>query len=255
MIGFQDLIIKQNIKTKDVAKQVGVTPGTICDWFNKNKVPEKYTKMISEIFNVQEEYLNKIVNNIITYEQKRKGFNNEYKIIGDTTEIYITRKKDNKNFTILIDSEDLPRLIKLDYRWYVNDQPSADWPYVCSTYYVTNKNGKKQGKVLKLHHFILGITNGDIVDHKNNKTLDNRKNNLRVVPHDKNTKNRKGKNSNNKSGYRNVSKRDNKWWVVQLQIEGKNTVLKKFPLDQLEEAGAYAELMRQEIYGEFAGKN
>ena len=44
-------------------------------------------------------------------------------------------------------------------------------------------------------------------------------------------------------------------WVVQLQINKKNTVLGKFPKDQLEEAGKFAEQMRQKYYGKFAGNN
>lgn len=44
-------------------------------------------------------------------------------------------------------------------------------------------------------------------------------------------------------------------WIVQLQINGKNSVLGKFPLDKIEEAGKFAEEMRKKYYGEFAGKS
>jgi len=43
-------------------------------------------------------------------------------------------------------------------------------------------------------------------------------------------------------------------WSVQLQIDGKNTTLKRFPKDQLDEAVIFAEEMRQKYYGEWAGK-
>lgn len=93
----------------------------------------------------------------------------------------------------------------------------------------------------------------EYVDHREpKKTLDNRRSNLRVTTNSKNNRNRKGMNINNKSGYRNVSWRDN-GWVVQLQINGKNTVLDKF--DDVDEAGAYAEKMRKKYYKEFAGKS
>lgn len=79
---------------------------------------------------------------------------------------------------------------------------------------------------------------------------------LRIIEQGNNLKNRKGRNSNNKSGYRNVSwKKSENVWVVQLQINKKNTVLGKFPKDQLEEAGKFAEQMRQKYYGKFAGNN
>ena len=78
-----------------------------------------------------------------------------------------------------------------------------------------------------LHRLLTDTTDPDIrVDHENYDTLDNRKNNLRVTNDDKNTKNRSSKNSNNKSGHRNVS------WN-----------------------GLYAEEMRQKYYGEYAGKS
>lgn len=68
--------------------------------------------------------------------------------------------------------------------------------------------------------------------------------------------NRKSRNSNNKSGYRNVSwsSHDNKW-IVQLQVNKKNTVLGRFPQDKLLEAAKFAEEKRKELYGEFAGHN
>ena len=69
-----------------------------------------------------------------------------------------------------------------------------------------------------------------------------------------NLKNRKGRNSNNKSGYRNVSW-DGYKWIVQLQVNGKNTCLGRFPENELEQAGKFAEEMRQKYYGKFAGSN
>jgi len=108
---------------------------------------------------------------------------------------------------------------------------------------------------LYLHRLLTDTTDPDIrVDHENYDTLDNRKNNLRVTNDDKNTKNRSSKNSNNKSGHRNVSWNGNTW-SVQIQVEGVNTILKRFKKNQLEEAGLYAEEMRQKYYGEYAGKS
>lgn len=94
------------------------------------------------------------------------------------------------------------------------------------------------------------------VDHINHKPRDNRKENLRFISVSNNSRNRKTKNRNNKSGYRNVcwDKRSKKW-VVQLQVNGRNKPLKRFNEDQLEEAGKCAEKMRKELYGEFAGGN
>jgi hypothetical protein len=87
-----------------------------------------------------------------------------------------------------------------------------------------------------------------VVDHLNHNTLDNRKHNLRIVSIDENNRNRRGANRNTSTGVRNVSysKTDNKY-IVQLQVNGKNTVFGRF--DSLEEAAELANIKRKEIYG------
>ena len=106
-----------------------------------------------------------------------------------------------------------------------------------------------------MHQLIMGKQGeGKRIDHINRDIRDNRKANLRVVTIIQNATNRTKKNSNNKSGYRNVSwHKSSKTWMVQLQIDGKNVRLKDFPYDKLDEAGEYAEKMRQKYYGEYAG--
>jgi hypothetical protein len=91
-----------------------------------------------------------------------------------------------------------------------------------------------------------------IIDHKNHNTLDNRKDNLRLVNRSKNAKHRNGKNKNNKSGYRNVfwNKAKNKW-EVHLQIDKKGKLLGSFK--DVHEAGKFAEEMREKYYGKFKG--
>ena len=104
--------------------------------------------------------------------------------------------------------------------------------------------------------FTMDAKDDEVVDHINHDTLDNTKGNLRCIPWKNNSTNRKSRNSNNKSGYRNVSwsKNENKW-LVQLQINKKNTVLGKFVYEDLDKAGQFAEEMRQKYYGKFAGSN
>jgi hypothetical protein len=95
---------------------------------------------------------------------------------------------------------------------------------------------------------------GRHVDHKNHNTLDNRKKKLRVTEQHNNLKNRKGKNSNNKSGYRNVfwASKEKKW-IVSLMIDKIHKRLGKF--DDVHEAGAFAEEMRKKYYKEYKGKD
>lgn len=191
--------------------------------------------------------------------KKKRGFN-EYKIDGDTTIIYFTNRYDEIINEGYIDTEELSRLIELDFHWgIVKVKNTEDEYYVKYVEYCTGENGEKHKKSHYLHRTIMNVTDPDIpVDHReleNHGSLDNRKSNLRVATFIKNSTSRKSKNSNNKSGHRNVSWNGNTW-SVQLQIEGVNTTLKRFKKNKLEEAGEYAEKMREKYYGkEYAGKS
>lgn len=165
------------------------------------------------------------------------------------------QRKNDESVWALIDLDDLERVKNFPYTWSAKYDPALDKYYVESTMYCVGEDGKKHGKCVKLHKFIMNVEGTEVVvDHINHDTLDNRKENLRNIPWHKNSINRKSRNSNNRSGYRNVA-----WissenaWVVQLSINGKNTRLGKFPPDKVDEAGAFAEEMRQKYYGEFAG--
>jgi len=184
------------------------------------------------------------------------AFLNEYIIKGEITEIHFQKKKE-LGFCV-IDTEDLQKLIEFDMTWFPHFNYSNKKYYIHANINLVKGRGNKyKNSTISLQTFLVGTRTGSkkiriIVDHIDHDTFNNRKENLRIITNQENSVYRKSKNSNNKSGYRNVSKRD-KWWIVQLQIEGKNTTLKKFPLDQLKEAGAYAEKMREKYYGEFAG--
>ncbi len=152
-----------------------------------------------------------------------------------------------------IDLEDLERVLNFPYTWFAlkYNEATDDWYAGCSEYHPE----LQQSRPYYLHQFITGIRNKRI-DHINTNIRDNRKENLRVITVSDNGKNRAKRNRNNKSGYRNVCwLKSYNAWVVQLQINGKNTILGKFPKDKLEEARKFAEEMRQKYYGEYAGKN
>jgi hypothetical protein len=171
---------------------------------------------------------------------------NNYIIEGDIVKIELKRYKGENLFT-LIELKDLERVKNFDVTWcpsYNNN--SKSW-YAHTIIY--SEEGKKK---LALQVFISNPTEDKtlFVDHINHNTLDNRQSNLRNIDYQNCYRNRKSKNSNNKSGYRNVCWINNKW-VVQLQIEGKNTRLASF--DDVHEAGKYAELMREKYYGKFKG--
>jgi hypothetical protein len=162
-------------------------------------------------------------------------------------------RRNEENLYAIIDLEDLERVINYPYTWFAQYRKELEDYYVRCTNYANVKNGISSA--VFLHQFIMNA-DGQDVDHINNKPLDNRKSNLRISEHKHNTKNRHGKNRNNTSGHRNVSwsKSENRW-LVQLQIDGKNKILGRFAYDKLDEAGKFAEEMRNKCYGEYAGKN
>jgi hypothetical protein len=179
---------------------------------------------------------------------------NDYTIDGEIATIYIIRRNGDVLQTI-VDTEDLEKLKSFGKKWRVKYVKSIKGYYVCLTMNITRNDGKTVRRTIDIQTVLKDtICKNVMVDHINNKTLDNRKENLRVCENKDNSKNRSKKNVNNTSGHRNVCRVGNRWYV-QMQVDGKNTVLKTFPLDQLNEAGEYAEEMRKKYYGIWAGGN
>jgi hypothetical protein len=250
LIGLQDLVIKNNVKVYELAKEINCSPSEIYKWFRNNKVPKSRLKILSERFHIEEDYLNKVINDINTYKPKKIGFCNEYKIKGKITILYL-EKKNEEIYETIIDTEDLDKLIKYNNTWHTFYSATAKTNYVAAT--KRRENSNKYNTVY-LHRLLTDAPPDSYVDHINHNTLDNRKKNLRITTNDKNTRHRRSKNSNNKSGYRNVcwSESDNKW-IVQLQINGKNTVLGYF--NDVHEAGKFAKEMRKKYYKKYAGES
>lgn len=179
---------------------------------------------------------------------RKKGFN-KYKIEGDIGYFYIINKKDEK-FTVMVDSEDIPKLIELDQSWHIRWDKKSNNNYINATYHYKDEQGNWKQTTIRLHAVLTGAKNGETVDHINHDTLDNRKANLRILTKDENNLHRKGANSNNKTGVRNVH------WInkehcykVQFSINYKPYVW-KFLESQFKEACEFAEKKRKELYGD-----
>jgi hypothetical protein len=183
-----------------------------------------------------------------------KKFRNNYVIEGDITKIELHRRDGTTKWTI-IDTEDLQRLIDFKYTWIANyRERNGDW-YACTAFYA-EIDGEIKHSTIRLHGFIMNTYEKENihVDHINHDGLDNRKSNLRITTVSENDHNRKSKNITNTSGYRNVSPSKNrKWWVVTLRINKKVKELARF--SDVDDAGEYAEKMRQKYYGDYAGES
>jgi hypothetical protein len=94
------------------------------------------------------------------------------------------------------------------------------------------------------------LERGELVDHINRNTLDNRRENLRLATQSQNQANR-GKPSNNTSGYKGVRwHKTAKKWVAQIKFKKLYFYLGSF--DKPEEAYAAYCAKAKELYGEFA---
>ena len=138
----------------------------------------------------------------------------KYKVNENTATVYGARKN-GARFAFTVDVCDLPRVLSM--RWAMlprKNEPRGG--YLVSSYM---KNGK-QRKVY-LHHFLIGTpTGGRVVDHADKKTMNNTRDNLRIVTISINNMNRR---ITNKHGFPGLSyyirKNGIKMWVVRLRIK------------------------------------
>lgn len=177
---------------------------------------------------------------------KIKKFN-EYAVKIGYVEIFVIQR-DGKKHIVTVDEEDFNKIFDLGCSIHVQYHKSAKSFYPHITIY----EGNYKYKNIKLTTFLFGVMKDVKIDHINNDTLNTRRSNLRLTNQANNLKNRKSKNSNNTSGYRNVTWIQG-YWRIQLQINGKNHMFSE-KFDDVDKAGKFAEDMRQKYYGEFAGR-
>lgn len=129
-----------------------------------------------------------------TYSRTKSRINYWYKY-DDILILNIIDESKNYNFKVYLDYEDFDKVKNIS--WYPNYDKN-------NIYYI-------RGSIkLKLHRFIMNTKQGEVVDHINRNTLDNRKCNLRNVTPQNNTKNCKIY-INNNTGFKGISFENNKY--------------------------------------------
>lgn len=143
--------------------------------------------------------------------------------------------------TALIDDEDVERVSK--YRWRAQKCRSANRYFI---YAATSMNGTN----VLLHRFIAGAEKGQIVDHRNQNTLDCRRGNIRICTHAENMRNR-GVRVDSTNGLKGVfyDKKTNRY-RARIKVDGKCVYLGKFK--SAEEAKAAYDEAAVRLHGEFA---
>lgn len=147
-------------------------------------------------------------------------------------EIQLTKGRVTK-----VDDEDYVMLTNLGLRWCVNDG------------YAFN------GKLGRLHRYLLGAPQGVMVDHRNGDKLDNRRDNLRLCTNSQNQANRQtvcGK-SKFKGVVWQLRRNGDGFWKAGITVGGEHLYLGCF-LTDLEAARAYNEAAVSH-FGEFAWVN
>jgi hypothetical protein len=116
------------------------------------------------------------------------------------------------------------------------------------------KIGPGRTRVVSLHREIMNNPKGFIVDHLNNNSLDNRKDNLRPATRSQNRQNAPKRKKNASSQFLGVSfHKEEKKYRARISIKGKRIHLGKFD-NEIDAAKAYDAAARK-YYGEHARVN
>jgi len=176
---------------------------------------------------------------------------NKYIIKDNLVIIFLHRRNGQSELETRISIEDFDKVNAYGgtyYAHYFDDNKS----YYVEMSIKSPANTAHNRYTIRMHRIIMDCYDGQLnIDHIDHDTLNNQKHNLRITSKLYNDKNRRGQNSNNTTGYRNVCFYNGKY-LVQLQINKKNKLLGKFDIP--EEANQFAIKMREKYYGEFAGK-
>ena len=145
---------------------------------------------------------------------------NSYEILEDATVIFCYRN--GVRYEVLIDEEDLELVKAHKGTWAIGGGGRL---YACST-----KTRNKVCKTILMHRVLLDAPKGMDVDHINGDTWDNRRANLRVIPHGLNMQNLNHLWSNNTSGVRGVRYNTrNRNWNACFGVGGRTVWVGTFP--------------------------
>ena len=147
------------------------------------------------------------------------------------------------NAIMLISTNNLSLI--LEFTWYLG---KSGYPVA----YQSIDSKIKLGRGMKVYQMIMPkIADGYVIDHINRNKLDNRIENLRICTNKENSYNTsKPKNSKNK--YKGVQKCGDKWKAV---ITKNNKTNEINNIASEKEAARIYDLMAEELFGKYAGKN
>lgn len=113
----------------------------------------------------------------------KKNFN-KYKVEGNVTTIYLTNRL-REQMECFVDTKDLEKLLEMGYAWHTYWNKVNNTYYARCSRYLGVADGKPKYEMIYMHHFIKPVQKGEVVDHIDNNTLNNREENLRVTTQEK----------------------------------------------------------------------
>lgn len=154
-----------------------------------------------------------------------------------------------QNKYLKIDKKDYALI--MDYKWFLNGQ---GYPYTFKNE-LSGQNFGKRG--LTLHRLLFSneyIEKGYVIDHINRDKLDNRRNNLRIITQKENSYNRT-KNTNSNNTYKGVKLDKKTFGTYKASVTKDNIKYEIKDIPDEESAAKIYDIMAEELFGEYAGKN
>ena len=150
----------------------------------------------------------------------------------------------SQGYVALVDDEDFEQVSQ--FKWHAK----VDTHTVYAARNITLPNGRRTGQ--RLHRFILGPNDSQVVDHRNGNGLDCQRSNIRICTQTQNAANRRKQASS--SHFKGVS-----WfkrlgnWAVKVHYNNKDIYIGNFT-SELDAAHAY-DAAAIKYFGEFANTN
>jgi hypothetical protein len=146
---------------------------------------------------------------------------NRYDIRGDEVVIYLDRR-DGSVLETRISLSDFEHVNAFPGKWYAHLNKKRKW-YV----WANGKDSDGKPITIHLHRYIMNPPEGLQVDHFDGDSLNNTRQNLRIVTQSQNQQNRQSARRDSKTGIRGVSFSNGRW-IAYAQVNGKRKHLGSF---------------------------